>query len=61
MIPQHFSGIVIKYNKCSLTYFNSGSVILVGLKNAHDLNLSVINNKCFFDYCSTIENTENVL
>ena len=61
LIPQHFPGIVIKYNKCSLTYFNSGSVILVGLKNAHDLNLSVIKYKSFFDYCSTIENTENVL
>ena len=59
--PTQFCGIIIKYNRSSLTYFNSGSVILVGLKNAHDLNLSVITYKSFFDYCSTIENTENVL
>ena len=30
--PNQFCGIMIKYNRSSLTYFNSGSVILVGLK-----------------------------
>ena len=54
--PCRFCGIIIKYNKCSLTYFNSGSVILVGLKNIHVLNLYVKKYKTFFAYCKNLEN-----
>ena len=54
--PCRFCGIIIKYKNCSLTYFNSGSVILVGLKNIHDLNLYVKKYKAFFDYCIKFEN-----
>ena len=54
--PCRFCGIIIKYNKCSLTYFNSGSVILVGLKNIHDLNLCVKKYKTFFDHCKNFKN-----
>ena len=53
--PCRFCGIIIKYKNCSLTYFNSGSVILVGLKNVHELNLYVKKYKTFFDYCKNIE------
>ena len=57
--PCRFCGIIIKYKNCSLTYFNSGSVILVGLKNVHELNLYVKKYKTFFDHCKIFE--KNVL
>ena len=53
--PCRFCGIIIKYQNCSLTYFNSGSVIIVGLKNIHELNLYVKKYETFFDYCKKVE------
>ena len=58
LVPHHFCGIIIKYNRFSLTYFNSGAVILVGLKNISDLNLCVKKYISFFDYCLTLEKLE---
>ena len=59
--PTRFCGIIIKYNRSSLTYFNSGSVILVGLKNIADLNLYIKKYNDFLKYCLTHENSENEL
>ena len=53
--PCRFCGVIIKYQNCSLTYFNSGSVILVGLKNVHELILYVKKYNTFFDYCKKFE------
>ena len=62
--PLRFCGIIIKYNnnnnnnnnnKFSLTYFNSGRVILVGLKNINDLNLCVRKYSTLFNYCKNLE------
>ena len=43
--PIKFCGIIIKYNKISCTYFNSGKCILVGcktIKQAHETHLLYI-------------------
>lgn len=45
--PAQFGGIIIYYSKYSLTYFNSGAVILVGLENIHELKLCTSKYKPF--------------
>ena len=50
--PVKFCGIIIKYKKCSSTYFNSGKCIIVGLKSISDLNLYVSKIRFFFDKCT---------
>ena len=49
--PTKFCGIVIKHNNCSLTYFNSGNTILVGIKKIPDLNIYVKKFDLFFMQC----------
>ena len=52
--PYRFCGIIIKHKKCSLTYFNSGNVILVGIKSIPALNSCVKKYFSFFDYCANL-------
>ena len=55
--PPKFPGLILKINRKSCTYFNSGKCLLVGLKSEEDLKLT---SCVFFNFFTEINNKQSV-